>query len=271
MTVQQAIQKVVDLAYSQVGYREGTNNYNKYAAYLDPLGITYGAKQNLAWCGEFVLWVFVQCFGVKNALEMLCSPNPTGIPVCENGAKYFKNAGRWTNKPSVGDVIFFNVSGGINHTGIVVGVTSKAITTVEGNSSDMVSRRTYSVSEIGGKIAGFGVPKWSVVADQNVNDEIVVEDPIENSAPEVKGFSLSFHYLSNGAGMDALRYLRDEVRAVQQLLIAKGYTCGGYGDDGEFGSGTEQSVRNFQFNNGLEVDGVVGPKTRAKLEGVIAK
>ena len=60
----------------------------------------------------------------------------------------------------------------------------------------------------------------------------------------------------------------DSVKALQILLIGNGYSCGGYGADGDFGDGTEGSVKEFQRFCGLDDDGVVGPLTWAKLLGV---
>lgn len=57
----------------------------------------------------------------------------------------------------------------------------------------------------------------------------------------------------------------DCVKALQILLIGWGYSCGKWGADGEFGSGTENAVECFQEDNGLTVDGEVGPKTWAAL------
>lgn len=57
---------------------------------------------------------------------------------------------------------------------------------------------------------------------------------------------------------------RDEVRWIQYQLNAKGYELS---VDGIWGSHTEEMVRAFQADNGLAVDGIVGPATRAKLEG----
>lgn len=57
------------------------------------------------------------------------------------------------------------------------------------------------------------------------------------------------------------------VRALQRLLIAEGYNCGGFGADGVFGAGTENSVRAYQGAHGLAVDGVVGVKTWGSLLG----
>lgn len=51
------------------------------------------------------------------------------------------------------------------------------------------------------------------------------------------------------------------VKTLQTLLIAKGYNCGGYGVDGDFGNGTLSSVKAFQKKCGLTADGVVGKQT----------
>ena len=58
------------------------------------------------------------------------------------------------------------------------------------------------------------------------------------------------------------------VRALQILLIGNDYSCGKCGADGSFGSATKEAVVKYQNQNGLEDDGVVGPKTWAKLLGL---
>lgn len=55
----------------------------------------------------------------------------------------------------------------------------------------------------------------------------------------------------------------DAVRKLQELLNAKGYTCGNV--DGIFGSKTYAAVLEFQKANSLGADGIVGPLTWAKL------
>ena len=58
------------------------------------------------------------------------------------------------------------------------------------------------------------------------------------------------------------------VRALQILLIGNSCSCGSYGADGDFGGATKAAVVEYQCKNGLEDDGVVGPKTWAKLLGL---
>lgn len=58
------------------------------------------------------------------------------------------------------------------------------------------------------------------------------------------------------------------VRSLQILLIGNKCSCGSYGADGDFGSATKAAVVKYQYENGLEDDGVVGPKTWAKLLGL---
>ncbi|HHU48103.1 MAG: SpoIID/LytB domain-containing protein [Caldicoprobacterales bacterium] len=54
-----------------------------------------------------------------------------------------------------------------------------------------------------------------------------------------------------------------QVKILQRRLNELGFNCGAV--DGSFGSKTLSAVRAFQKSRGLEVDGVVGPKTRAAL------
>ena len=58
------------------------------------------------------------------------------------------------------------------------------------------------------------------------------------------------------------------VKALQTLLIGYGYSCGSWGADGSFGSATDKAIKAYQKDNGLDVDGIVGPATWSKLLGV---
>lgn len=60
-----------------------------------------------------------------------------------------------------------------------------------------------------------------------------------------------------------------DVKRMQQRLKNLGYYSGSV--DGKFGQGTEQSVRDFQANNGLTVDGKAGKRTLEVLYGSNAK
>lgn len=60
----------------------------------------------------------------------------------------------------------------------------------------------------------------------------------------------------------------DPVKALQILLIGNNCSCGSYGADGDFGSATKGAVEKYQRNNGLTADGIVGPRTWAKLLGL---
>jgi Glycosyl hydrolase-like 10/Putative peptidoglycan binding domain len=55
----------------------------------------------------------------------------------------------------------------------------------------------------------------------------------------------------------------DDIQDIQQKLKSKGYGVGL--TDGRFGSLTKLAVEKFQLDNQLEIDGVIGPLTYAKL------
>lgn len=60
----------------------------------------------------------------------------------------------------------------------------------------------------------------------------------------------------------------NDVKTMQTMLIAVGYSCGSYGADGDFGSSSDKALRKFQEDYGLTVDGKYGSKSKAKLESV---
>ncbi len=60
----------------------------------------------------------------------------------------------------------------------------------------------------------------------------------------------------------------DDVKALQILLIGRGYSCGDKGADGSFGAATEKAVLAYQQAKGLEADGIAGKATMSRLLGV---
>lgn len=57
-----------------------------------------------------------------------------------------------------------------------------------------------------------------------------------------------------------------EVVAMQLALVELGYLTGA--SDGNFGTGTQTAVKNFQKDNGLDADGIAGKMTLEKLFGL---
>lgn len=250
-------EKLVAWCNGEVGYHEGSGNYNKYAADPRVTQLLGWNAQNQAWCDIFTDYAFIHCFGLENASKMTYQPIGKGSAACRTSAQFFKDNGAFFYRPQVGDVIFFISAGAINHQGIVTGVSGLSVTSVEGNSSDAVSRRVYSINDA--KIAGYGRPKWSIVGAENTDS--ASNAPASGEIPVVDSQISGLPVLSMGDESEC-------VRAAQFLLIGRGYTCGGYGADGDFGNATYAAVCNFQRVHNLEVDGIIGAQTWGALLGV---
>ena len=257
MTISEAKQKLVAWANAQVGYQEGANNWNKYAPEWTAAG-GWNA-QNQPWCDIFVDCGFIECFGLDLASRLTYQPKGGFSALCSASAQFYKNNGAYYSSPEIGDQVFFNVSGGINHTGIVVAVSGGVVTTVEGNSSDMVRRNAYGLGSA--YINGYGRPNWGIFAggepEQPVEDPPKEDDQPVTEKPKVGCLPL----LKRGDESEV-------VRAAQFLLRGRGCSVGIWGADGEFGPATENAVLAFQRRNSLDPDGVVGPETWAALLGV---
>lgn len=257
MTKQEAIDRLISWANAQIGTHEGPNNWNPYAE-TEGLKTLYGWNlQNQPWCDVFVDAGFITCFGYDLGSAMTYQYAGCAGAACAQSAGYYKSAGAWSDTPHIGDQIFFYSGGGINHTGIVTHIGIGAITTVEGNSSDMVARRSYAVED--SKIAGYGRPNYALVEKAQLPADPEPEKPAEEQKPEPQTeITLRLPTLVKGSSGST-------VELAQILLIGRGHTCGWYGVDGDFGPATELAVRNYQASAGLPVTGVIDPATWAAL------
>ena len=273
MTAQEAIKQVLDLARSEIGYHEkasnnqlndktpnsGGANYTKYAEYLDSFaGFYNGPKNGYPWCDVFVDYLFVKTFGEKLGREMLCQPMKSMGAGCLYSAQYYKDAGRWhRTSPNPGDQIFFSYSSGeYSHTGIVEEVKGNTVTTIEGNTSDQVARKTYSINDFG--IVGYGTPKWNLAEDFVVVEHGQIINSSEKQKEQAKPTVLEKkenHSWRPGTLKPNDRYDVNTV-ILQGLLTARGFPCGEI--DGYFGPLTEVAVnhakRYYSFERNGEVD-----------------
>lgn len=125
--MQPSIQKVLEIAFSQVGYVEKPVNITKYGRHF---------KSNPAqWCGLFVMWVMDKA-GYKDF------PNTAYTP---NGVKEWKERKLWHTSGEVkpGSIVYFDFKGdGINrvsHVGIaVVHLANNQVLCIEGNTSSSI-------------------------------------------------------------------------------------------------------------------------------------
>lgn len=244
MTTNQAVEKLLNVARAEIGYHESGNNYTRYAEGNWDNQFYGWELQYQPWCDMFVDWCFCQAFGLQKGAALTYQTVGSGSALCSTSASYYQSAGAYTHSPKPGDQIFFYVGGGINHTGIVEKVQGGIITTIEGNTSDQVARRTYQFGS--SEIAGYGRPKWNLVTEGSieVSDDPML--PVDNKL---------------------IRILRrgcrgEDVYELQKRLIKLDYNCGSSGADGDFGRNTENAVIQFQKDYKLQpVDGEVGPDT----------
>ena len=246
---------LVRVALGEVGYTEGRNNDNKYAAEV-------GHANHQAWCGTFTD-AMLRRVGQRN------EPSSVWTPA---GLQAYRKLGRAIDRngpAQPGDIVYFDWQGGtgtngVDHVGIVVGVRPDGqVETVEGNTSPS---NAGSQSNGGGVyrrvrprsvIAGFGRPAWTAAA---------APPPLPPAANA--GFR---RYLAAMLARDLTkdqRVLRQGMRgeAVRTLQKALNAVAGrNLSADGDFGQATATAVTDFQRFFGLTADGIVGPRTRALL------
>ena len=262
------MQKVLEIALDEVGYREGSGNVTKYAAELDRIqGFYNGAKNGYAWCDVFVDWCFVKAYGVELAKKLLCQPDYSAGAGCTYSAQYYADHGQFSRTPQVGAQIFFGNSQESTHTGLVYDVDENKVYTVEGNTSDMVAQRQYNRGD--SNIYGYGLPDYSLVnAAQNWHED-GSEELMPIQADEYGGYPTERDEYLEVCAVDLpkLRFgdANNAVAAMQILLIRRGYSVGIDGADGDFGPNTLAALKRFQAAERLGNTGVADGAAWAAL------
>lgn len=227
MTSDQAI----IIAQKEIGTKEnppGSNKvkYNTWYYGKEVSGDSY------PWCCAFISWIFKGTNLVKKTA------------LCADLMQWFISRKQMVERPMKGDIIFFKF-GKTNRMANHVGIVEEAsqwpanVTTIEGNTSvtsddngGNVMRRTRSKANI----VGIARPEYEGVIFNTIG--------VKNK-PTLKIGSKG-----------------EWVKLAQARLFVNGYKIE---VDGDFGPKTKEAVIKFQESYGLTKDGVIGPKTWAKL------
>lgn len=233
MSVERTRERIVLIGNCYLGYREGRNNDNIF-------GDWYGIP-NQPWCAMFVSYCMNKAGVLPNVVKKFAS--------CSIGWNWFKSKGQTRNRgyiPQKGDIIFFDWNpekgDGIDHVGIVNNVNGEYIYALEGNHDDQVNIYKYHINDA--RIYGYAVPDYT-------GEEVIENNPSESYTNKPLVYK--------GKTGETVKY-------IQNKLINKGYFLGRTGADGIFGFQTEKAVRQFQIDNSLSADGIIGPLTWEKLE-----
>lgn len=167
------IEKIISTAKAEIGTCEPTGD-DKYIKVYNAL-TGAGFNMSVHWCAIFVTWVMYTAGVAKSVVPYFAS--------CDIGMNWFKNRGLFMKAPAyggsytpkVGNIVFFSSKYDQNdstHVGIVTGVSGNTVHTIEGNTSDAVHERTYTLDNK--FILGYGCPDYGVDAAE--------AKPIENSS-----------------------------------------------------------------------------------------
>lgn len=248
-------EQVVAYVKSQIGYYATAAKRNKYAQALDAMGFIYnGAKNGYDWCDVFADHAYIHCFGAETALKMINQPKYGCGAGCSYSAAYYRAAGQWSDSPQLAAQIFFGKRGDEGHTGIVVGYDSTFVYTVEGNvggGGGMVGARTHRRSD--SNIAGYGIPKWSLVGGSSSPSKPAADTYDPNSKLEIDGI---FGTLT----AKKLQYQLKQKGYYTEAYMAKlGYNGIDCWIDGDFAFYTKLALQGYlkakQYYKGYNIDG----------------
>lgn len=227
-------QDVLNIARSQIGYKEGRNNNNKY-------GAAYGMN-NVSWCMEFIWWIETQA-GMNFYKTASCT-------ACYN---HYKSQAVSKNSLRPGDIVFFDWdhSGDCDHVGIVESAGSTYVTTIEGNTSsgnsgsqsngDGVYRRKRTYSQIAKAIRPAYSGASSASSGTITNGNSYIKYGQQKANEFIKRYAPASAVVT--IATDGIRGPETRKQAVRVLQLAMNKDYGaGLKIDGEFGKKSNNAI-----------------------------
>lgn len=217
------ITKVVECARLWLGAERGDYAYDEILTTFNENGKYKADTEN---CCEFVCACFIKALGLARAKEL--------IPIINyaKGQVALWNVKNKVEKPIIGDIVYYGFP--VNHVEIVIETKEKHFITVDGNYNHKVVKRErlYTDSNIN-----------CIMRPEYKDDKDILMYTWKNAVIE----SVTLKKYNNGS----------LVLWMQKYLQSKGFYLDGY-LDGVFGVHMENAVKQWQKNNNLYVDGVVG-------------
>ena len=281
MTENQLRSNVVSIMKGWLGWSEANGKHKKIVDIYNnhkPLARGYKVQYTDEWCATAVSAAFIKA-GLTDIGFTECS--------CNRMIDLYKAKGRWEERdsyvPKIGDILMYDWQdngigdnvGSADHVGLVAAINGTRLTIVEGNKNESVSYR--SINANGKYIRGYCLPDYASKASKPVE---IVSTSTYSKAAFVRDIQKAFGATVDGiAGPETLNSTitlsailnrkHEAIRAVQRRLATLGYTSVGK-VDGIAGVKFTKAVKEFQKNNGCEVDGEITArgKTWKKLLGL---
>ena len=146
---------IVNIAVSQIGYKESTLNYELGPDGVTKCGITrYGQWYGNPY-GDWANMFTAFCLRYAGFPADYLNSGAEVMRQIWTEAKLYRGAGQY--EPAAGDIVFLdkNQNGAPETTAVIVGVENGILTVVEGNVDDAVVQCTYDLSE--GLVTGYGI------------------------------------------------------------------------------------------------------------------
>ena len=281
MTENQLRSNVVLIMKGWLGWSEANGKHKKIVDIYNnhkPLARGYKVQYTDEWCATAVSAAFIKA-GLTDIGFTECS--------CNRMIDLYKAKGRWEERdsyvPKIGDILMYDWQdngigdnvGSADHVGLVAAINGTRLTIIEGNKNESVSYR--SINANGKYIRGYCLPDYASKASKPVE---IVSTSTYSKAAFVRDIQKAFGATVDGiAGPETLNSTitlsailnrkHEAIRAVQRRLATLGYTSVGK-VDGIAGVKFTKAVKEFQKNNGCEIDGEITArgKTWKKLLGL---
>lgn len=282
MTETQLRQRVVDMAKKDSGAKQYGAKHEQIIKDFNKIpGMGNWMTTKYAWCAATV-----SVWGYRAGLGGIYYPSAS----CNAMINMYKSHGRWVENdayvPKPGDLIMYNWEaaatgddkGEADHVGLVVSVANGFMTIIEGNKANAVGTRTVEVNWR--YIRGFCIPDFASMATKN---ESKVKKDWAKALQTALNVSYELNLKVDGKVMaktkqaidhNYLWYVRQRpmrnahVSWLQAALNELGYDID---VDGSFGPQCDRILKEFQRDQGIDVDGYAGVQTHLTILKALQK